>query len=283
MVSPKLAINKVFNKVVSVYASYNKGYKAPVSSYFFIPFTGAVNTGLKPEIGTQFEVGSKGNLFNNRLNYNIAAFKTVFSDKITSVAVPNATNTATLYSYTVNAGKQDHRGVEFAVKYELMKSEVGFMKSLAPFVNTTYSDFQYKDYIYQKAYNRSYDFSGRSVLGTPKWVVNSGIDFMTKMGIYANATYSYRDKMNFAYVPENTATTTTVEVSTAKSYSVLNAKLGFQKTILNHLTLDAFAGISNATNTQYAQMIFVNQLPDAYLPAPRSATFFGGLNLKYTF
>ncbi|MCW3087713.1 MAG: TonB-dependent receptor, partial [Sediminibacterium sp.] len=35
--SPHLAINKVFSKEFSVYASYSKGYKAPVSSYFFIP------------------------------------------------------------------------------------------------------------------------------------------------------------------------------------------------------------------------------------------------------
>jgi len=30
-------------------------------------------------------------------------------------------------------------------------------------------------------------------------------------------------------------------------------------------------------------MIFVNQLPDAYLPAPKNTLFFGGLNLKYNF
>jgi hypothetical protein len=30
-------------------------------------------------------------------------------------------------------------------------------------------------------------------------------------------------------------------------------------------------------------MVFANQLPDAYLPAPRNAMVFGGLNLKYTF
>ncbi|MFM9988575.1 TonB-dependent receptor [Flavobacterium sp.] len=282
MLSPKVAINKVFNKVVSVYASYNKGYKAPVSSYLFIPFTNQANSDLRPEIGTQFEVGSKGNLFDNRLNYQLAAFQTTFSDKMTNIAVPNATNTATLYSYVTNAGSQVHKGIEVSVKYDLIKSENGCLKSLSPFVNTTYSDFTYKNYVFQRTYNRSYDFSGMSVLGTPKVVFNAGLDFVTKIGIYGNTTYSYRDKTNFAYVPE-LASNPNIEVSTAKSYSVLNAKLGFQKTILNHLTLDASAGVSNATNTQFAQMIFVNQLPDAYLPAPRSATFFGGLNLKYTF
>ncbi|HEY2721812.1 MAG TPA: TonB-dependent receptor, partial [Chitinophagaceae bacterium] len=65
MFSPHLAINKVFNKQVSVYFSYSKGYKAPTSSYFYIPFvaaapgaTGILDNHLKPEIGNQYELGT---------------------------------------------------------------------------------------------------------------------------------------------------------------------------------------------------------------------------------
>ncbi|MEO6537224.1 MAG: TonB-dependent receptor, partial [Ferruginibacter sp.] len=64
MVSPHVAVNKVFSKQFSFYASYSKAYKAPVSSYFFIttpsatpPVTSRVNADLKPEIGNQFEIG----------------------------------------------------------------------------------------------------------------------------------------------------------------------------------------------------------------------------------
>jgi iron complex outermembrane receptor protein len=62
MVSPHFAINKIFKKGFSVYAAYSTGYKAPVSSYFFITTpqigsgtppaayaTGKVNGVLKPE------------------------------------------------------------------------------------------------------------------------------------------------------------------------------------------------------------------------------------------
>ncbi|RYD74482.1 MAG: TonB-dependent receptor, partial [Sphingobacteriales bacterium] len=115
LVSPHVAINKVFAKKFSVFASYSTGYKAPVSSYFFIPFTGAVNTGLKPEKGVQFEVGTKGSLIQDRLHYQLAAFNAVFSDKMTAVAVANSTNTATLYSYVANGGNQDHKGLEALV------------------------------------------------------------------------------------------------------------------------------------------------------------------------
>ena len=67
MFSPHVAINKVFNKSVSVYVSYSRDYKAPVSSYFYIPYfssalpeTGIVNRKLKAEKGDQFEIGTKG-------------------------------------------------------------------------------------------------------------------------------------------------------------------------------------------------------------------------------
>ena len=282
MYSPKVAINKVFNKMISLYASFNKAYKAPVSSYLFIPFTNTANTDLRPEVGTQFEVGSKGKLFDGRLGYEIAAFQTKFADKMTTISVPNATNTATLYQYITNGGSQVHKGVEGSVKFEIIKSDKGFLKSLAPFVNATYSDFKYEDFVFQRSYNRAFDFSGLPVLGTPKWVANAGIDFMTTIGLYGNVTYNHRAQMNYAYVPE-AATNPNLEIKTADQYNLLHAKLGFKIKVIDHLDLDASAGVNNITNVQYYQMVFNNQLPDAFLPAPPNATFFSGLNLKYTF
>ena len=134
------------------------------------------------------------------------------------------------------------------------------------------------------AHNASFDFSNEKVLGTPPVVFNAGVDFAIKYGFYGNVTYNYRDAMFYSYVPESNATDpyTKVHYETA-SYNLLNAKLGYQRNITNHLSLDATFGVNNITNTQYYQMVFSNQLPDAYLPAPYNATFFGGLNLKYTF
>jgi iron complex outermembrane receptor protein len=91
MVSPHVAINKVFSKEVSVYAAYSKGFKAPVASYFFIPVSptvGFVNDSLKAEIGQQYEVGTKGSMFKDKLAYQFAVFYSQFKDKMTAVAVP---------------------------------------------------------------------------------------------------------------------------------------------------------------------------------------------------
>src|SRR6187399_1586467 len=207
MVSPHFAVNKVFNKHVSVYASYSKGYKAPVSSYFFIttpavttpatPATGRVNEDLKPEIGNQFEVGTKGQLMNSRFVYELAYFHAEFSNKMTAIAVQSpASATTTLYSYVVNGGTQIHNGVEALLKFTAYQSDKGFFKMIRPFANLTYSDFEYgDDFKIQKSVTVTEDYSGKKVGGVPKIMANLGVDVMMKQGLYANMSYNYKDEV----------------------------------------------------------------------------------------
>jgi iron complex outermembrane receptor protein len=279
MVSPHLAINKVFGEQFSVYAAYSKGYKAPVSSYFFIPTIGnafgRVNDDLKPEEGDQFEIGSKGVLLNGKLTYELALFNAIYSNKMTAVAVP-FNNTTTLYSYVVNGGKQDNKGIEALVKYTVYQSNTGFFKAINPFANIAYSHFTYKDFQFQRIVSgdvKTEDYSGNKVAGVPPVTANIGVDVVTNPGLYANTYYSYRDPMIF----------TSDGKHKTESYNLLNAKLGFRRSISTHFDVDAYVGVNNITGTQHYYMVFVNQLPDAYLPAPKEVNYFGGINLKYNF
>ena len=283
MVSPHFAINKVFNKHVSVYASYSKGFKAPVSSYFFIttpavttpatPATGRVNEDLRPEIGDQYEVGTKGQLMNSRFVYELAYFHAKFSNKMTAVAVQSpASATTTLYSYVVNGGDQDHNGVEALVKFTAYQSENGFFKMIRPFANATYNDFKYGDnFKIQKSVTLTEDYSGKDVGGVPKLMTNFGVDVMMKAGLYANLNYNYKDKVPI----------TSMNDLYAKSYNLLNGKIGMKRSLGQHFDLDLYFGATNITGNKYYIMVFVNQLPDAYIPAPKNANVFGGINLKY--
>lgn len=279
MFSPHVAINKVINKSVSVYAAYSKGYKAPVSSYFFIPTTGKLNTGLRPEIGNQFEIGTKGVIVNEKLAYQLAFFSAQFSDKMTAIAVPlNGSTTTTAYSYIANSGKQDNKGIELTLKYNAYESATGFISAIKPFANLAYSNFKYVGYSFQtlstdrqSAVVANYD--GKAVAGVAPLTANIGTDFISKTGLYANLTYSYKDAMPISSDGLNMTT----------SYNLLNAKIGFQNKLTSKINFDLFFGATNITGTQYAYMVFVNQLPDAYLPAPYTINYFGGINLKYSF
>ena len=283
MVSPHVAINKVFNKHVSVYASYSKGYKAPVSSYFFIttpavttpptPPTGRVNEDLKPEIGNQFEMGTKGQLMNSRFVYEVAYFHQVFSNKMTAVAVQSpASATTTLYSYVVNGGDQIHDGVEALLKFTAYQSGNGFFRMVRPFGNLTYADFEYGDnFKIQKSVTSTEDYSGKKVGGVAKIMTNLGVDLMMAHGLYANVNWNYKDRVPI----------TSMNDLYARHYNLLNGKIGIQRRLGNHFDLDLYFGATNITGTKYYIMVFVNQLPDAYIPAPKNANVFGGINLKY--
>jgi iron complex outermembrane receptor protein len=277
MFAPHLAVNKVFSEKVSLYASFRQGYKAPVSSYFFIPVTGEVVSGLKPEKATQWELGTKGSVTNRRLQYEMAAFYTVYQDKMTTIAVPNPANTATSYVYVANAGEQKNLGLEISLKGTAYES-AGFIRTIQPFANLTLSHFRYGDFKYEqlssdKTSTVVLDFTDKTVVGVPPVVFNTGFDLTTRPGVYWNMTYNYRDPMYFTSDNRNQT----------PAYQLLNTKIGYSRQLLKHFALDAYLGCNNLTGQQNYVMVFLNQLPDAYLPAPREANFFGGLNLKYIF
>lgn len=273
--SPHFAVNKIFNDNVSLYASYSKGYKAPVSGNVIIGTTGELNTGLEPEEGDQFEIGSKGNLLDSKLHYEVALFQAKFKNKFTSVAVPAGDGT-TLYSYIANGGELNNKGLEALVKYTAYESATGFFENVSPYVNVAYSDFKYEDFVYQSVSREgelvTADYSGKAVAGVAPWVVNAGVDFNTNLGLYGTINYAYHDPVPF----------TSDGLNVADSYSLLNAKLGYRISF-GHFDLDAYAGADNITGEKYYIMLFLNQLDDAYIPAPLDTVFYGGLNLKYNF
>jgi len=295
MWSPHFAINKVFNKKLSVYASYSKGFKAPVSSYFFIvtpvTATGYVNNVLKPEHGDQFEIGSKGSLFRDRLNYQLALFSFTIKDKMTAISVPlNATTTA--YSYMINGGDQKHKGVEATLSYAVVNNEKGFITNVTPFINFTYSDFKYGDNFKIITGNNvnvtlrdTIDYSGKRVYGVPKIMNAVGVDVSTRVGLYANLVHVYKDGMTIGTARTSNSGVFPKVFTTyyATSYSLVNGKLGFRRNLSSHFFMDLSLGVNNIGGTRYPLMIFVNQIPDAYIPAPPKAVIYGGLTLKYNF
>ncbi|HEX2606615.1 MAG TPA: hypothetical protein VHK91_04510, partial [Flavisolibacter sp.] len=172
----------------------------------------------------------------------------------------------------------DDKGVELLVKYTAYQSDNGAFRAIRPFANATYSKFKYEDFKIQRLGTpattvTTTDYSNNPVAGVAPWVVNGGIDIMAAGGLYANVVYNYKDAMPF----------TSDNVNRTSSYSLLNAKLGIQQSFAGHFNLDAFFGVNNITHTKYPLMVFVNQLPDAYLAGPNKANYFGGINLKYNF
>ena len=117
------------------------------------------------------------------------------------------------------------------------------------------------------------NYDGKKVAGVGPFNANIGVDLLLKYGLYANVIYSHKDAFPI----------TSDGLNNTSSYSLLNAKIGFQRSLSPHFDLNVYFGIDNIGGTQYPIFVFINQLPDAYLPGPLNATYYGGLNLKYNF
>lgn len=192
---------------------------------------------------------------------------------MTSISVVSpASPTTTLYSYVVNGGTQNHRGVEGSLKYTAFSSNSSCIRLVKPFANFTYSNFTYGDHFtIQKSVTLTEDYSGKMVAGVPKYTVNAGVDVDTKYGLYANLTYNYKDKLPITSMNDYYAT----------SYSLWNGKLGYQENISRQFSVDCFVGVTNILGVKYPMMVFANQMPDAYVPAPVKPVVFGGVNFKW--
>lgn len=280
LASPNVSVHKRIHKKMAIYTSYSVAYKAPVGANILIATTGELNTGLKPERGEQLEIGTKGQFLDDKLYYTFALFNTQFKNKFTTETVQNPENTATLYSYLINGGSLNNTGLELLARYVILKSNKKFMENLSVFANFTYSDFKYANFKYEtigkdKIGNDSLiiqDYTGNQVAGVSPVVFNAGLDAITKIGLYGNVTYNYKGAMNY----------TSDDLNRTDPYSLLNAKIGFKKSIQG-LEFNLYGGLNNILSSQYYNMVFVNQLPDAYIPGPNEINFFGGLNLKYKF
>jgi len=290
--TPSGSIVKMFGANVSVYASVGMGYTPPGLSNV-VNSDNSIDVGLKPESAIQYEVGSKGMIANSKFDYGIALYDLDITNRLIQEFV-NGVGTYT------NAGEQRNMGVELTMGYNFITNKNATVNLIRPWVSYTYDDAEYITYnIYGKKGTSdtvTISYNGKKAVGVAPNMANAGIDFGTKMGFYLHVTYQYMDKVPFTFDNEHYMS----------SYSLLNGRLGYAHTF-GHLSVDAFAGINNALGATYYTSVFfaaniqdlaqssdVNYFPkqpqqrgaggDGYiLPAPYSATFYGGLTLKYTF
>ena len=281
VVTPRVAVLKTFGRQLSLYGQVSQGYSPPSSGSVVIPQIGMVNTDLKPERATLYEIGAKGLLLRGRFAYELALFEMHVQDKLTPRSVTSDTGTV-LYTITTNAGSQDNRGVELALRYNLIEDKSGPVSLLQPFVSYTFSPFRYDNFKSDNNNNaNTIDYSGKKVVGVPANILNLGLDFALRAGFYIYSTFQYVDSMPLTFDNSHWA----------QSYSLLSAKLGYRTDLGGHFRLDAFAGGNNLLGSHYYTMVFLNASystpgglpidPNVYLNGPYKPTFYGGVNLSY--
>lgn len=259
--SPKLGVNYTFTRFylikMQAYASISHGYSMPSVEETLLP-DGLINLDLKPESGWNFEIGTEGNLFDNRIIYDFSIYRMLIDNLIVAERIDAD-------SYVgINAGQTQHDGLELSLQYEHRFIDGSFRIK---------SSYALNNFVFNEFIDDGEDHSGNALTGVPTSTMN--IDFNIngnqKYPFYAAIQYQFIDAMPI--YDDNSLFT--------ESYQLLNTKVGYEWKWKN-VELNVYLGYNNLFNEKYASMIAVNALtfgnrpPRLYYPGmPRN--IFGGI------
>lgn len=259
--APRLSVLKKILPDLAVYVSAARGFSTPTAQELQ-KTNGVLGPTLQPEDGTDYEVGTKGNLFHGKLYFDINAFFFKLSNTIVQRIDSNGVG------YSINAGGTDQHGIESFVSYQLADAPRGFFRNVRLWISHTWHDFHYKDFS-----TGGHDYSGNRLPSVPPQTVVTGADILLRPGFYTNLTFTYADRI--ALNDGNTAY--------AGSYNLLGARVGYRKALTSRWKLDIYAGGDNLLNTRYSLGNDINAAapPARYYNAAPTVNYFGGVSVNY--
>lgn len=261
--SPKIGLSYLVSDDISLYSSISQGF-SPISLEETLLPNGQINQELEPETGWNYEIGSRGAIFKNKIQYNIAFYKLDVRNLLV------ARRTAQDEFIGVNAGQTLHKGLELSLNTNLIDKE-NF--KLNTFFNYSLNDYKFEDFV-----DGDNDFSGNDLTGVPSDIINAGVDFSTKFGFYGN--------INFQHVGRQPITDSNSLYS--DDYNLTNVKFGYRKSISEKLNLNIFYGLDNIFDEAYASQILINargfggSQPRYFYPG-NPVNYYAGLNINYIF
>jgi len=256
--SPRIAVLKKLTDLFSVYGSFSQGFSPPTVADLY-PSTAVFDQTLQPERGNNFEAGIKGSVLNKSLTFDLAAY--TFQLKQTIVSRRDTTKAGDP-EYFINAGSTVQKGLEVNVSWSPQLTKQSLFNDVRLWSGYTLNHFRFKDYI------QGIDtLIGKKLTGTPSNTWVAGLDLQTRIGVYANVTFNYVDR-----IPLNDANSVF-----ANAYTLLAARIGYRVLFNEIIPLDIFCGVDNAFNAKYSLGNDLNAVGNRFYNAAPSQNFFVGL------
>ncbi len=260
--SPRVAVLHNFSQKLSVYGQVSHGFSPPTLAETLTP-DGVINPDIQPETGYNVELGSRGQLFNSKLDFDLSLYSMFIENLLVARRIGDDQFVG------VNAGKTTHRGIDLTLGYDLMNRTSASDMYL-------WMTYGFADYFFKEFTDEDQDYSGNELTGTPRHKVNWGVDYNHPSGLYGNLTYLYVSSMPMR--DDNSIY--------SDAYSLLNLKLGYQRTLSKLFSFRIYGAINNIWDEHYASMILVNAAsfggnqPRYFYPGlPRN--YFGGVSLNF--
>jgi iron complex outermembrane recepter protein len=257
-VSPKLGWTHLLDAHTSLYASHNYGFRVPSESQLFRAGSDSSSANasakallalsLKPIRAKQSEFGIRGT--NSGLDYDVVAYRLEKYDDLVSQK-DLATNVTT----SVNAGKTQHQGIEFALGGNLDKA--WRLDSAISFAS-----HKYVDWVVTGSTNANY--SGNTMEAAPKTIANTRLSWRPDAKNLAQLEWIYLG----SYWREATNNPT---YGKYEGHQVFN--LRFSHALNKDVNL--FGRIMNLTDKRYADSASVSSSTPVFSPALPRAVYTG--------
>jgi len=251
VITPRIALSYHLTPMITWYALAAKGFSAPTLAEFR-PSDGNFYGDLNAESGWNFEMGWKGYLFQDQLQFDISWYRFRLKNAIVR------RNSATGTEYFVNAGSTMQQGFEAMIKAKIISGKSKGIKN----VYLT-SSFSYQPYRFENYQQGNTIFDGNPLTGVPRYTWVTGIQMETSKGWYVHAGFNAT-----AAISLNDAND-----ARAQPYQLLQGRTGYRKK-----GFELFLSIDNGLNQVYSLGNDINAVGRRYYntAAPRNFTF--GMN-----
>lgn len=257
LLAPRFSVLYRVVNDINIYAVAAKGFSPPTIAELH-PSNGTFNDSLQTEQGWNYEVGVKGNAFDNHLLFD-ASFYTFGLRS----AIVQRSNDAVPEFY-VNAGKTKQQGIEVWLKGFIYSNSQSFFTSLSIANSFSYQPYHFTSYIIDEN-----NYSGNPITGVPRNINVSTIEAASKIGVYANVIFNTTSSLSL-----NDAAT-----AFAKPYQLLQSKIGFQKKTRN-FRYDFFVGGDNLLNQTYSLGNDINAFGGRYYNPALKRNYYAGIQIR---
>ena len=258
--SPRFAVKYSLTNRSNLYAQISHGFSPPSLEETLLP-EGGRNSDIQPETGWNFELGSRGYLF-DELHYDISAYFMSIRNLLVARRVGED-------SYLgINAGKTAHPGLEYDFQYQLPSTTMNWQHELV--VNGSFSPYYFVDFI-----DGENDYSNNKLTGTPRHQNN--ISYQANLQQKISFQLHYQQVGKIPLRDDNSVY--------SDGYGLVNVNIQYLKK-WKKIQLKALCALNNLTDTHYSSMVLINassfgeNAPRYYYPgAPRNFSF----RLKLTY
>jgi len=197
-----LDLERWVGRELALSTTISHGFSPPTLEETLQP-DGAINRDIRPEKGWNYEVGVKGSTNNSNFTYGLTFYSMQIKDLLVAKRV--------FFDQFegINAGRTSHKGIEVALAYEFNVESMQFK----PFINYTYSDYTFKEFIDEEE-----DHSGNQLTGTSPHLLNGGVHWSNQK-FYGNLIYRFVDAMPMR--DDNSIF--------SDAYQLVNLKVGYKR------------------------------------------------------